>query len=210
MASEAQLRTVLTLCKPIDLAHVHKVAISDAVFLVPAAGSAKVAVSLLVDVLRLLRTRMPGLCELMIVPRRNRLVHSGESCLLELAVAPSPSPSPSPSPLARIVHEAMLVVFADQRSSQRPWNWMIMNFNAVSDVPVHDRQVLDWKVAKREGNVEYGNLQSPGYVEPGFKFEEHRAGQDRELARLSLLQESMRRDFMHMSVGSCAASVVVE
>lgn len=204
MASEAQLRTVLTLCNPNDLAHVRKVAINDAVFWIPAAGSTKVATSLLVDVLRLLRTRMPGLCDLMIVPRSNQLVHSGEACLLEPAMAPSPSP------LARIVREAMSVVFADQQSSQRPWNWAIMNLNAVSGIPVHDRQVLGWEAAKREGNVEYGNPHCSGYVEPGWKVEEHWAGQDRELARLSLLQESMRRDFMHMNVGSCAVSVAVE
>lgn len=208
MASEAQLRTVLTLCTPIDLAHVQKVAINDAVFGVPTAGNAKVAVSLLVDVLRLLRARMPELRELMIVPRNYHLLHSGEACLLEPAMASSPSPSPSP--LARIVHEAMSVVFADQRSSQRRWDWMIMNSNAVSHVPGYDRQVLGWEAAKREGSVEYGNLHGPGYVEPDWKVKERRAGQDRDLARLSPLQESMRREFMHMNVSSCAVSVAVE
>lgn len=208
MASEAQLRTVLTLCNPIDLAHVQKVAINDTVFWLPTAASAKVAVSLLVDVLRLLRARMSGLRELMIVPRSDHLVHSSEVRLLEPAMALSLSPSPST--LARIVHEAMSVVFADQRSSQRPWNWMIMDLNAVSDVSVHDRQVLGREAAKREGNVEYGNLHGPGYVENGWKVEEHWAGRDRELARLSLLHESMRRDFMHMNVGSCAVFVAVE
>lgn len=174
----------------------------------PAAGSAKLAVSLLADVLRLLRTRMAGLCDLMVVSRSEHLLHSGDACLLEWKSLIAQSPSPSP--LARIVHEAIEVVFADRRSSERPWNWTVMNLNAESDVPVYERQVLRWEVAKREGSVEYGNLHRPGYVESSWRAEQYWAGQGRELARLSLLQESVRRDFMHMNISSCVVSVAME
>lgn len=208
MASEAQLRTVLTLCNPIDLAHVQKVAIDEGIFWMRAAGSAKLAVSLLVDVLRLLRARMPGLCNLMVVPRSDCVLHSGDACPLQSELATAQSPGPGP--LARIVQEAMEVVFADQRSSQRPWNWTVMNLDAVSDVLVCDRQVLGCEPAETEMSVEYGNRHRPPYAESSWKVEEHLAGQGRELARLSKLQKSVRRDFMHMNVSSCVVSVAME
>lgn len=172
MASEAQLRTVLTLCCPEELRRVRKVAINDALFWVyessrrssgssiflpsfaaitgppspscggeypPSVGSyrherlssqhfhhqrrqhwpggfgagglahATIATSLLADTLQLLRTRLPGLQELIFVPRDENPLYSGDCCLVEPAMVQSR--------MARQVREAMAVVFGgDGRS----------------------------------------------------------------------------------------------
>ncbi|EFX04652.1 hypothetical protein CMQ_1580 [Grosmannia clavigera kw1407] len=89
MASEAQLRTLLTLADPDELARVRRVALNEALFwegtraarTTSAASTAvaaafelaspafQLAASAAVDVLLLLRTRLPGLRELILVPR---------------------------------------------------------------------------------------------------------------------------------------------
>lgn len=222
MASEAQLRTVLTLCDPAELARVQKVAINDAVFwgggdgrrrgaslaATATAGCAdttlKVAGSLLVDVLRLLRARLPGMRELVFVPRDENPLYSGDACLLEPAMAQSR--------LARVVREAMAVVFGERRRlvGERPWNWRIMTLSAAVHGPVYGREVLSWDYADVQEDVEYGNVHGPGYGGPGWRGEKHWAGKDRELTRLSVLQESVRREFMHMEVSARAVPVLVE
>ncbi|KAJ4424299.1 hypothetical protein N0V82_000999 [Gnomoniopsis sp. IMI 355080] len=210
MASEAQLRTVLTMCDPTELARVQKVAISDAVFWLPAgrggsAGTctAKMGVSLLVDVLLLLRARMTGLRELVFVPRDENPLYSRYVCLVQ--------PAMLQSPLVGIVKEAMAVVFVNQRPSERPWDWRIMMLVADADVHLHSSwPVLGLHAAKERDAVEHGNVHSPGYVKPDWKGEKHWAGKRQELTRLNLLQESVRRDLMHMDAGAHAVPVVVE
>lgn len=196
MASEAQLRTVLTLCDPAELAHVQKVAVNDAVFCAPAAGDTKVAISLLVDVVQLLHTRLPGLRELVFVPRDENPLYSADACLVEPAMAQSR--------LSRIMKEAMAVVFGDQPPSERPWNWRIMTLSADADVPLYSREVLGWDAVGKEEEVEYGNVYGPGYAGPGWIGEKHGAGKStgRNLTRSSLLQESVKGEFMHMGVGA--------
>lgn len=168
MASEAQLRTVLTLCCPEELRRVRKVAINDALFWVyersrRTSGSsnallhpysaattslplsscrgeehsttrfnphyeqpssqqyhqrrqhwpggfgagglahATIATSLLADTLQLLRTRLPGLRELVFVPRDENPLYSEDCCLVE--------PAMMQSRMARQVRDAMAVVF---------------------------------------------------------------------------------------------------
>lgn len=200
MASEAQLRTILMLCNPVELAQVHKVAISDAIFCVTAAaaGTTKVAISLLVDVLRLLRARMPGLRELVFVPREENPSYSRDVCLVE--------PVMVQCRLARIVKEAMVVAFG----KPQPWNWSIMTLSASADVPVYNRQVLGWDTLKDEKNAEYGYVHGSGYAGPEWRRQKHWAGKNRELTRLDLFQESVRREFMHMDLGAHAVPMVVE
>ncbi|KAJ4391925.1 hypothetical protein N0V93_005545 [Gnomoniopsis smithogilvyi] len=199
MASEAQLRTVLMLCDPADLARVQKAAVNDAVFCVTAAAdSTKVAISLLVDVLLLLRARMPGLRELVFVPQGKSPLYNGDVCLVEPAIVQSR--------LARIVKEAMLVVFGDQR----PWNWRVMALSPPAPVPAHSRQVADWDTAKEQEDVRCGNAHGLGYIGPGREGEKPWVAKGRELTRLNLLQDSMRRQFTQMDVGAHAFPVVVE
>ncbi|PSS03858.1 hypothetical protein BD289DRAFT_449290 [Coniella lustricola] len=112
MASEAQLRTVLSLCDPAELARVTRIAVNDGLFWIydsPVTGRSRgtaqsaLANSLLVDVLYLLRARLPGLKELVFVPRDENPLYSGDCCLVEPAIIQSL--------LARQVREAMRVVF---------------------------------------------------------------------------------------------------
>lgn len=239
MASEAQLRTVLTLCCPDELQRVRKVAINTALFWVyesntwggnegrgifhPAslakfvsssvcgdddptippirshyyygqqqrqlepqeyyqshrsqaisgAGGlvhASIATSLLAGTLQLLRMYLPGLRELVFVPRDENPLYSRECCLAE--------PTMVQSRLARQVREAMAIAFANgsdlpltterpspgagQLQSQNflfarsdedahggaavPWTWKIMTLSAGPDPPVYDRRVLGWEV----------------------------------------------------------------
>lgn len=161
MASEAQLRTVLTLCDPEELRRIRKVAINDALFWLyessrrrrrapysyadaPTSPSCSnneytstttrndyyhgerqqqqqqywpggfggggfahmaIATSLLADTLQLLRTRLPGLQELIFVPRDENPLYSGDCCLVEPAMVQGR--------MIRQIREAMGVVFGD-------------------------------------------------------------------------------------------------
>lgn len=219
MASDAQLRTVLTLCDPADLARVEKVAINDAVFWSPASiaggasesrgggcrrsSSTTVAGSLLADVLRLLRARMPGIRELVFVPRDDNPLYSGDACLVE--------PSMAQSRLARVVREAMAAVFGEQRRpGERPWNWRIMTLSADPAVPVYSRQVLGWDAPNEEEDVEYGNAYGPGYGCSGWRGEKHWSGKGRGFTRSTMRQESVRREFIQMEMGAHVVPVLVE
>lgn len=249
MAAEAQLRTVLTLCDPAELARVERVAVNDAVFWTPGAilppaplshmhsstagfqqGGGEqqqrmVASSLLVDVLQLLRARLPGLRELVFVPRDENPLYSGDACLVE--------PTMAQSRLARVVREAMGVVFPCSTGShhgvaeRRPWDWKIMALSADADVPVYDRHVLGWETTSADYGdvVEFGNAHGPGYTGRGSSFlaagsergkrewaaAARERGKGREFVRMNMLHESVRRQFMQMEMGGThAVPVLVE
>lgn len=256
MAAEAQLRTMLTLCDPEELARVERVAVNDAVFWSAGAippppshihsnntavglqqgGNAEqqqrmIASSLLVDVLQLLRARLPGLRELVFVPRDENPLYSGDACLVE--------PTMAQSRLARVVREAMGVVFSScsaDIAERRPWDWKILALSADADVPVYGRHVLGWETtsASYEDVVEFRNAHGPGYTGRGSSFfaggggggggRSLRGGGDkrewaglgervkgREFVRMNMLQESVRRQFMQMEMGGKhAVPVLVE
>ncbi|ROV94702.1 hypothetical protein VSDG_06140 [Cytospora chrysosperma] len=186
MASEANLRTVLSLCDPAELARVKRVAINDALFWVyenawhhrprhqppqhhtqqqqfseggqrpwqqqpstapathspfsllppPLAAAAMthtaIAASLLIDVLRLIHSRLPGLQELIFIPRDENPLYSGDSCLVE--------PSIVQGRMARQIREAMRAVFGGPDDG--PWSWRIMTLSADPNPPVYQKQVL--------------------------------------------------------------------
>ncbi|KAH8757645.1 hypothetical protein F5883DRAFT_370009, partial [Diaporthe sp. PMI_573] len=88
MASEANLRTVLSLCDPTELAQVRRVAVNEAlVWVYDSAWHRQSPSSLLVDILRLVRARLPGLRELVLVPRDENPLYSSDCYLTEPAMA---------------------------------------------------------------------------------------------------------------------------
>ncbi|KAF3770074.1 hypothetical protein M406DRAFT_66519 [Cryphonectria parasitica EP155] len=251
MASEAQLRTVLALCDPAELARVERVAINDALFWVyddgrsssssnsnsssvcrsggggisigigsGRAGMARSAMasSLLVDIMALLRARLPGLRELVFVPRDDNPLYSGDSCLVEPAIVQSR--------LARQVKEAMGIAFGampeEEEGGGCPWNWRVMTISADPDPPVYGRQVLGWGTGTeekrdRENDGENASSVTRGYLHwRSSRGGSRRAGLAREenhargawvagvgLSRLSSLEESVRRQFMSMEMDVC-------
>ncbi|ROW14414.1 hypothetical protein VPNG_03937 [Cytospora leucostoma] len=280
MASEANLRTTLSLCDPAELAQVRRVAINDSLFWVyenawhqprhhqlpqrqqqqqqhlhyhadngqqhpwqqqqqqqqqqqrtpnpstaltaphptpaaytlPAAAAmthAAIAASLLMDVLRLVGSRLPGLRELIFIPRDENPVYSGDSCLVE--------PSMVQGRMARQIREAMTAVFGTPDDG--PWAWRIMTLSADPHPPVYEKQVLGWHVVDGEGGGGGGGGGCGGGSR-GRRGQGTAAGRwDAELGlgrgrcdgmarggcrgattRLGVLQESVRRRFMEMEM----------
>lgn len=237
MASEANLRTVLSLCDPNELAQVRRVAINEALFWVydsawhrqpqsyhdhyshnhhqdqqdpqlqtppttpmedqhhqrrrqatqesdaplptprsltppsplpppiPSAAAmthTSIAASLLVDILRLVRARLPGLQELVLVPRDENPLYSSDCYLTE--------PAMGQNRLRRQVSEALAVAFGGTGSGEDgmlqqqqhgrsstaaaaapPWQWKIRTLSADPEPPSYDRLVLGWCEAGRDG-----------------------------------------------------------
>lgn len=186
MASEAQLRTVLSLCDPAELARVRRIAINDALFWVydsPVTGRSRgtaqsaLASSLLVDVLYLIRARLPGLKELVFVPRDENPLYSGDCCLVEPAIIQSL--------LARQVREAMRVVFEQtspqptilsttttsfstpssatggSQGSSCPWHWRVMTLSA-NPHPVSSPKSEQKSLARRSSQLSFHDRSTGG------------------------------------------------
>lgn len=216
MASEAQLRTVLTLCDPAELSGVRRVAVNDALFWAYGSSGgpgglgagamvmthATIASSLLVDVLQLVRARLPGLEELVFVPRDENPLYSGASCLVEPAIIQSR--------LARQVRDAVGLVFGDPSSGLvngvPSWSWKVMTLSADPDPPIYGRGVLGWEeVVVGHGRDDY-NAGGAGNIRGSLGEEDMRTNKhwaSREVTRLGALQESLRRQFMQMEMGVC-------
>ncbi|KAK7736210.1 hypothetical protein SLS53_007045 [Cytospora paraplurivora] len=281
MASEANLRTTLSLCDPAELAQVRRVAINDSLFWVyenawhqprhhqlpqrqqqqqqldhnadngqrhpwqhqggqqhhlqpqrnpstaltapppappayalPAAAAAMthaaIAASLLADVLRLVGSRLPGLRELIFVPRDENPVYSGDSCLVE--------PSIVQGRMARQIREAMTAVFGTPDDG--PWAWRIMTLSADPHPPVYEKQVLGWHVVDGGGGGGGGGRgrggqgMTAGRWDAGFGLGGGGGGGGGvgcdgmakggccrgATTRLGVLQESVRRRFMEMEM----------
>lgn len=207
MASDAQLRTFLSLCDPGELAQVTRVALNDALFWVYGATGSRgpgvsatcavrsaVASSLLFDVLGLLRAKMPGLRAVVFVPRDENPLYSQDCCLVE--------PSMIQSRLTRQVREAVDAVFGSsggrKGNSACPWEWKIMTLSADPDPPVYNRQVLGWDEEEEEdASVDISGSRSASggrrrHVEEHYT----KAWTGRGVPRLGALQESVRRQFV--------------
>ncbi|KAL1898809.1 hypothetical protein Sste5346_003218 [Sporothrix stenoceras] len=96
MAAEAQLRTLLVLAEPEELALVQRVALSEGV-LDHTGSSSSASTNLAVDVLHQLRTRLPSLRELIVVPRDETAVDSSDAVLVPLPMPPVTLPLGGPS-----------------------------------------------------------------------------------------------------------------
>lgn len=263
MASEANLRTVLSLCDPNELAQVRRVAINEALFWVydsawhrqapcyhdhhnhhnqhrqqqqnqqlqtppttplesqhhqhrghsqeadtplPPPGPipppsppmptavatmthTSIAASLLVDILRLVRARLPGLRELVLVPRDENPLYSSDCYLTE--------PAMGQNRLRRQVSEALASAFGCGgdgegdgslgRPGLPPWEWRIRTLSADPDPPSYDRVVLGWCSAGADTVGGGGAKGLPGVT-----------------TRLGAVQESARRFLeVEMEVDVC-------
>ncbi|KAH7160053.1 hypothetical protein B0J13DRAFT_119881 [Dactylonectria estremocensis] len=69
MAADSQFNTCMSMCDPDQLAAVRRVAINDALFWIDTTYRSMTASSLTVELLRRLQSRMPGLEEIIFVPR---------------------------------------------------------------------------------------------------------------------------------------------
>ncbi|KAG5979278.1 hypothetical protein E4U55_005344 [Claviceps digitariae] len=69
MAADAQFHTCMSMCDPLQLASVRRIAISDALFWVEESYNSMTAASLTVEVIRQLSLRMPALEQIIFVPR---------------------------------------------------------------------------------------------------------------------------------------------
>ncbi|KAF4340935.1 hypothetical protein FBEOM_5149 [Fusarium beomiforme] len=69
MAADSQFQTCMSMCGPEELALVRRLAINDALFWVDTTYRSMTAASLTVELLRRIQSRMPGLEELIFVPR---------------------------------------------------------------------------------------------------------------------------------------------
>lgn len=282
MASEANLRTVLSLCDPTELAQVRRVAINEALFWVydsawhrqnpcyhdhhhnhhhhlqqqqnqqlqtppttpmesqhhhnrrrsqemstplphhgplpspsspppppplppPAAAATlthtSIAASLLIDILRLVRARLPGLQELVLVPRDENPLYSTDCYLTE--------PAMGQNRLRRQVSEALSTAFgdgdgggggnsiSDRSAASLPWDWKIRTLSADPDPPSYDRLVLGWCEAGAD-TVGGGGKDGRGGGVVGAK------GSMGVTTRLGAVQESARKFLeVEMEVDVC-------
>lgn len=227
MASEAQLRTVLTMCDPDELAAVRRVAVNDALFWVysgaggnggerevesgggglsgasegglVAAPHTTIASSLLIDVLQLVSERLSDLRELVFVPRDDNPVYSVDCCFVE--------PTIIQNRLARQIREAMGISF---NGIPVPWTWRIMTLSADPSPPIYGRAVLGWDEEPGHVHLDDGRGRGVfagagtgggGVWEGDARAKEPRPGRD--VSRLGALQESVTRQFMQMEMGVC-------
>jgi len=123
MASESQFRTVMSLCRPEDLALVKKVAINDALFWVGCQYQFTSGPSKTVETLNHLRTRMPALQEIVFVPRDENPVYDNEAVFLD----PDPSRNSHHRFLEEQVDEAMgIICQQDPEWGEAPPAWSVM------------------------------------------------------------------------------------
>lgn len=266
MASEANLRTVLSLCDPNELAQVRRVAINEALFWVydsawhrqtpchhdhhshnnyqqlrtppttpmedqhrrrrresqetntalptprpltpqspsilsPATPSraatithTSIAASLLVDILRLVRARLPGLRELVLVPRDENPLYSSDCYLTE--------PAMGQNRLRRQVSEALAAAFGGDGGSgshgtlreaaaaaSSPWEWKIRTLSADPEPPSYDKLVLGWC---ESGGISVGGAGGWGKDSGGAGVAATK-GHVGVTTRLGAVQESARR-----------------
>src|SRR5262249_37217156 len=104
-----------------------------------------IAASLLVDILRLVRARLPGLREFVLVPRDENPLYSSDCYLTE--------PAMGQNRLRRQISEALATAFGGEGdgdgdtadwSGLPPWEWKIRTLSADPDPPSYDRLVLGW------------------------------------------------------------------
>lgn len=156
-----------------------------------------IVASLLVDILRLVRARLPGLRELVLVPRDENPLYSSDCYLTE--------PAMGQNRLRRQVSEALAVAFGGDlagidsgedgvldRSSAAAapaapsWEWKIRTLSADPNPPSYDRLVLGWCEADVDSLGGRGKANRGGGVATA-------KGPMAVTTRLGAVQESARR-----------------
>ncbi|KAL6913146.1 hypothetical protein ACHAPO_005091 [Fusarium lateritium] len=123
MAADSQFQTIMSMCDPEELALVRRLAINDALFWVDDSYRSMTAASLTVELLRRIQARMPGLEEIIFVPR------SEESRGSESYVEPS-------MVYMRMAHQirTALATLCEQTPGWTPPCWSILPLSAFQSV----------------------------------------------------------------------------
>jgi hypothetical protein len=134
-ASAAQLRTLLALADPAELARLRCVALNHALFFVDCTCGCEGATSLAAEIVNLLRCHMPGLREVVFVPRDDNPVYAaGEAAL----VLPPEDAESGPSGagmkgMVGVVHEAVESVRRWEPGWTVGWRVMCLGYRTGSD-----------------------------------------------------------------------------
>ncbi|GKU02468.1 hypothetical protein FLAG1_02197 [Fusarium langsethiae] len=123
MAADSQFQTIMSMCDPEELALVRRLAINDALFWVDDSYRSMTAASLTVELLRRIQARMPGLEEIIFVPRPEEL--RGSESYVE--------PTMVYVRMARQIQTA-LATLCEQTPSWTPPCWRILPLSAFQSV----------------------------------------------------------------------------
>lgn len=117
MAADSQFNTCMSMCDPDQLATVRRIAINDALFWVDTTYRSMTASSLTVELLRRLQSRMPGLEEIIFVPRDEESLDSMWSDYLEPTMV-----------YVRMAHQIQTAVatLCEQTPHWKPPRWSIL------------------------------------------------------------------------------------
>lgn len=138
MASEGNLRSVLSLVSPAELQVVRRVAINEALFWVDSSHAdyhSGLAASLTFDIVKMVRRRLPGLRDLVFVPRDENPVYSDTARFVEPPIVQTR--------ISRQVATAVRML-CERFPHWCPPRWRIMTLSAVPDPPVYERGVLGY------------------------------------------------------------------
>ncbi|KAJ4116265.1 hypothetical protein NW768_011054 [Fusarium equiseti] len=123
MAADSQFQTIMSMCDPEELALVRRLAINDALFWVDESYRSMTAASLSVELLRRIQSRMPGLEEIIFVPRPEESRDS--ECYVE--------PTMVYVRMARQIQTA-LATLCEQTPGWTPPCWSILPLSAFKSV----------------------------------------------------------------------------
>ncbi|KAF4971689.1 hypothetical protein FSARC_1567 [Fusarium sarcochroum] len=123
MAADSQFQTCMSMCDPEELAIVRRLAINDALFWVDTTYRSMTAASLTVELLRRIQARMPGLEEIIFVPRAEESPDS--VCYVE--------PTMVYVRMARQIQTA-LATLCEQTPDWTPPCWRILPLSAFQSV----------------------------------------------------------------------------
>ncbi|KAM5345502.1 hypothetical protein ACJ41O_011364 [Fusarium nematophilum] len=121
MASDSQFQTCMSMCDPHELAAVRRLAINDALFWIDTTYRSMTAASLTVELLRRIQARMPGLEEIIFVPRAEESPNSTTCCYVE--------PTMVYVRMARQIQTA-LATLCEQTPHWKPPRWSILPLSA--------------------------------------------------------------------------------
>ncbi|KAF5017945.1 hypothetical protein F66182_10092 [Fusarium sp. NRRL 66182] len=123
MAADSQFQTCMSMCDPQELAAVRRLAINDSLFWVDTTYRSMTAASLTVELLRRIQARMPGLDEIIFVPRAEESPDS--PCYVEPAMVYVR--------MARQIQTA-LATLCEQTPDWTPPRWSILPLSAFQSV----------------------------------------------------------------------------
>ncbi|CAM1502864.1 Fc.00g076400.m01.CDS01 [Cosmosporella sp. VM-42] len=121
MASDSQFHTYMSMCDPAELAPVRRIAINDALFWIDNTYRSMTAASLTVEILRRIQSRMPGVQEIIFVPRDEESMTGPDAAYIE--------PTMVHVRMARQIQTAVATL-VEQTPQWNPPRWRILPLSA--------------------------------------------------------------------------------